>query len=107
MTALHSELVHNVSMTTIRKHLDQLLQSTAANYADVIDDLRWNWEGDTMHISFYAYGFSIAADVHVGPRTLEWDGYVPSRATFVCNKIQRTIQSKLAEMLHSCSREAA
>lgn len=107
MPALHSEIAHNIESLTVRKHLDQLLLTTSVDYADVIDNLTWNWEGDTLHISFHAYGFGIAADVHVGPQLLVWDGYVPSRATFVCGKIQRTIQSKLAEMLHSCSRKAA
>ena len=104
MPALHSEIAHNIDSSTVRKHLDQLLVSTGTNYADVIDGLQWAWEGDTLHISFFAYGFSIAADVHVGPQMLVWDGYIPARATFVCGKIQRTIQGKLSEMLNSCAR---
>lgn len=107
MPALHSELAHNVAMPTLRKHLEQLLQTTAVSYADVIEDLKWNWEGDDLHFSFFAYGFAIAADVHLGPQRIEWDGHVPSRAAFVCSKIQRTIQGKLAEMVNGCYREAA
>lgn len=107
MPALHSEIAHNLKSPDVRRHLDQLLVSTGHDYADVIENLQWNWEQDTLHFSFYAYGFAIAADVHLGPGLLEWDGYVPSRASFVCGKIQRTIQGKLAEMLKCCAREAA
>jgi hypothetical protein len=107
MPALHSEISHNLATPSVRKHLEQLLRATATDYADVIEDLQWKWQSDSLQFSFFAYGFAIAAEVHLVPGKLTWDGYVPNRATFVCGKIQRTIQSKLAGMLKVCARDAA
>jgi hypothetical protein len=99
MPALHSEITHNLEATTVRHRLDDLLESVRTEYAGMVRDLRCSWEGDTLHISFRAYGFDIASDVHVGAERVEWDGHIPTRATLFVGKIKRTIDHKLAEVL--------
>ena len=101
MHAMHSEILHNLETVAVRNRLDSLLDRIRADYADMVNDLEGDWEGDTLHISFNAYGFDIASDVRVGPERIEWSGYVPTHATLFRGKIQRTIQVKLAESLRS------
>jgi hypothetical protein len=99
MPALHSEISHCLEATTVRLRLDSLLESVRTDYAGMVRDLRGSWDGDTLHISFRAYGFNIASDVHVGAERIEWDGYIPMQANLFVGKIKRTIDHKLAEVL--------
>ena len=96
---MHSEICHNLEAVAVRNRLDSLLDRIRADYADMVSDLESDWRGDTLHISFSAYGFDIASEVHIGPERIEWDGYVPPRATLFRSKIQRTINGKLSESL--------
>lgn len=99
MPALHSEISHNLENNAVRCRLDSMLESIRIEYAGMVSDLQGAWEGDTLHISFNAYGFEIASEVHISPQRIEWDGHVPSRANLFVGKIQRTIHGKLSEML--------
>ncbi len=107
MPALHNEFPHKMESVTVRRCLNELMEAVRDDYRGVINDLQGTWEGDTLHISFRAYGFPITADVHVGHHVLEWDGYVPTNASIVRAKVQRTIETKLAEMLRVGHRRAA
>ena len=99
MHAMHSEICHNLEANAVRNRLDSMLDQIRADYADMVNDLESDWEGDTLHISFTAYGFEIASDFRVGPERIEWEGHVPPRATLFRSKIQRTINGKLTESL--------
>ncbi len=105
MPALHSEISHNLENSAVRCRLDSMLESIRIEYAGMVSDLQGAWEGDTLHISFNAYGFEIASEVHISPQRIEWDGHVPSRANLFVGKIQRTIHSKLSDMLHAAHRD--
>ena len=104
---MHSEFSHNLESVAVRRCLDQLLEAVRDDYRGVISELQGTWQGDTLHVNFRAYGFAIAADVHVGHHVLEWNGYVPTNASIVRAKLQRTIETKLSEMLRTGSRKAA
>lgn len=107
MAAMHSQINHNMESFAVRRCLDQLLDSVREDYRGVIDHLHGQWDGDTLHVTFQAYGYPIETSVHVGNHVLEWDGYVPTSARIVLDKLQRTIETKLNEMVRIGSRRAA
>lgn len=107
MLQMHNEICHNLEVVTVRDRLNQLLASIRRDYAGVIENLCGDWEGDTLHVSFRAYGFDIASDVHIGDHILEWDGTISDNADLFRGKIQRTIQLRLAEVLGAGRRRAA
>ena len=107
MPAMHSEFSHNLESVTVRRSLDALMAAIRDDYRGVIDDLTGDWEGDTLHVTFTAYGHKVNSDVHVGHNVLEWNGYIPTSASIVRAKLQRTIEMKLSEMLRLGSRRAA
>jgi hypothetical protein len=104
---MHNQISHNLESVAVRRGLDQLLAAVRKDYRGVIDDLECGWDGDTLHVRFRAYGYPIESSVHVGDHVLEWDGYVPTSAAIVRTKLQRTIETKLNEMLRSGARRAA
>ena len=107
MPAMHNEIVHNLESVAVRQRLDQLLASIRRDYVGVIENLTGHWNGDTLNISFRAYGFDISSLVHVGDHVLEWDGFVSNNAGHFRDKIQRTIQARLSEVVGTSYRRAA
>lgn len=107
MPPMHDEILHNLESSTVRHKLDQLLEAIRRDYVGVIENLHGDWDGDTLHVSFSAYGFEISSDVHLGDHVLEWDGHISNNAFLFRGKIQRTIQSRLSEMLGIRQQRAA
>lgn len=99
MPRVSTTIHHQLSKDEARSRIDGLIDAIRRDYADMVSQLQGNWNGDTLEVSFTAYGFDIASDVHVHPETVDVDAQIPLAALPFKGKIQRTIVGKLEEVL--------
>jgi hypothetical protein len=99
MPSIRTEVPHRLGHDEARDRLETLMQSIHDDYPDMVREFSSRWEANTLRVSFVAYGFSIASDVHVEADRVKVDGNVPLAALPFRGKIQQTIVGKLNQIL--------
>ncbi len=99
MPRIETAVNHSLGAEEAKRRLDDLMTLIRRDYSDMVSDLKGGWEGETLNVSFRAYGFNISSNVNVEPNRVAVRGEIPFAAIAFKGKIQQTIVSKLEEIL--------
>lgn len=82
---------HNTNRSRARAIVEQKLESFEKQYGDQASDVAHEWQGDTLHVSGKAKGFSLGT-LEITETDVVIDGKLPFLAKPFESKIKQTVE---------------
>ncbi len=99
MGAIRGTLKHQLGIDEAKARLSKFVSSLVREYPDQVHRLDSRWQGDSLQVSFSAYGFQYHWDVSVGENAVELLGEFPADANPYRGKIEKTVVGKIEDLL--------
>jgi hypothetical protein len=99
MAKLNLTVPHCLSQDEALKRIQGLLDKVRAQFADKINNLREEWNGNVGTFRFSAMGMPVSGTLTVNPSEVEFSGDLPALAALYKSKIESTIRQQAETLL--------
>jgi hypothetical protein len=90
---------HKLTKDEAKARLSGLLPGLRTEFAGMVSDMQERWEGDTLHFSFKARGFSVGGSAEVRPSSVSVDYNLPLLARPFRGQFESGIRERLDSLL--------
>ena len=95
------EVPHNTTRDKARKIVELKLKALESQYGHYANDLDHQWQGDTLHFSFKAKGFTGKGTLEITESNAIIDGKLPLIAKPFESRIRSTVEREAEEMFRA------
>jgi hypothetical protein len=99
MPTLNMTVSHSLTQDEAVKRVMNLLNDVKAQFADKINDLHEEWDGNMGKFHFSAMGFPVSGTLTVKTSQVEISGHLPFAAMLFKRKIESTIKNRAETLL--------
>lgn len=99
MPALKFSVPHQLGRQEARRRLDSLFPKLQTQYSQFINQVDYEWHGDTCNFDLKVKGFTISGDLTVEEALVNMSLNLPFAAMLFKDKIQQTIESQSKVLL--------
>jgi len=92
---------HNTTRSRARAIVEQKLKGFERQYGDQASDVTHEWQGDTLHVSGKAKGFSLKGTLEITETDVVIDGKLPFLAKPFESKIKQTVEREASSMFRT------
>jgi hypothetical protein len=98
---LRIEVPHNTTPDKARKIVEQKMKALQSQYGHYANDIDHQWQGDTLHFSFKAKGFTGKGTLEITDSSAIIDGKLPLLAKPFESRIRSTVEREAEEMFRA------
>ena len=92
------EVPHKTTRAKARKIVEQKLTTLLSQFGHHADDMKHEWQGDTLQFAFKAKGFTGKGTVEITDKDVIIDGKLPLLAKPFEGRIKSTVEKEAEQM---------
>ncbi len=99
MAGFSTSVSHRLGREEALKRMQSFLQQVQIQQANVLKDMRGEWQNNTLTFAFQAMGMAIDGTMRVEENEVVTAGQLPFAASFFRGKIEQTIRDEMGRVL--------
>ena len=99
MSALNINIPHNLSKEEALTRIKGLLQQVRDEQANIVTNVKEDWQGDKGTFSFSAMGFDLSGDMQVTDKNVDINTALPFAVALFKGRIKEIITEKATQLL--------
>jgi hypothetical protein len=99
MASIDMTIPHQLPQEEALRRVQTLLQRVKSQFADKVQDLHEEWDGNTGLFKFRVMNFPVSGKLTVNPTGVDLDGNIPLAASLFKGKIKSVINEEARKIL--------
>ncbi len=99
MAGFSTAVSHRLGQEEAMKRMLSFLDQVQVQQANVLKDMRGQWNNNTLTFAFKAMGMAIGGTMRVDEQEVVTEGELPFAASFFRGKIEQTIRDEMSRVL--------